>query len=277
MISEVMNSTQMVRLQGLLQNRYGKGLTLNFMSDASEWSANSQSPSTVEGDLRIPIMQGEHFFAMAIVKDVGALSDDDRANITHLIKMILEPTFYRFYLDIKSTQKNIGMGSMTDISNVIPIKESKENEFFKPAPLKSLETSLVYLEGANPSLIRKVTSCVHEISERWACVPYFEINRSIFSSADIKDLGQITLTIDDLLKLSSNDLIHLENFLVTANKNTEPLIIASGCKTPSEFANLTDAFRSRLHASCIKVDRLPLQPDLMFQALELLLEIPQEL
>lgn len=280
MLQVILKSESVVRLKDLLRSRYGKTLRIDWIKSTSSLDLIEGSHRVKDQELRIPIQVQEHYFALAVVEDIGQLSIEDHLLIVELVKLVLEPEFYNWYLG----QISHNASSKLQADNVVSIFRPHElydpqepfdiDSYFQPTP--SLESAnVIFFQAQDPHLIPRLANEVHEISQRWAFLKFKDIQAQVQFPEDIKSLGSLTLVIDDVLELSPQQQETIYQYLISAQATMEPLlIIGSASKIESlEDQNLIHPGLAQvLKLQRLEVDRLPRDSKLLHDALEIMLE-----
>lgn len=134
---------------------------------------------------------------------------------------------------------------------------------------------MIFFQAHDPHLIPRLANEVHEISQRWACLKFRDVQSQIRSAEDIKSLGSLTLIIDDVLELSPQLQTLIYEYLITAQSTQDPLLIMASA---SEIEHLES--QNMIHQGLaqilkfhrLEVDRLPRDSKLLHDALEIMLE-----
>jgi hypothetical protein len=261
MVKDILESAAMGKLKSILQDRYGKGLRVSFMKEVSSLEIEEDGFVLYRGDLHIPIQVNDKYLATAVVVEGAELGETDKETVSQLVRLFLEPEVFNWYVE-QATHN-----SKSEItSDVISI--------FEPT-LTALSNNLICLQTKNPVLIPRLAHNIHEVSQRWAYLRYSDIQGQIQSVADLKSLGSLTLLIDDVLQLSPEQQQILHEAVSHANPSEEPLFVI-GCTSVIEDLES----QGMLHAGLAKimkihrldVERLPRDPKLLQEALEIMLE-----
>lgn len=269
MINDIMKSTSVERLQGILQSRYGKGLELSFLNDSDDVIATEANAFALKnGTLHIPITSHGRFLAVAKVPDVSALPRSSAEAITEVVKMILEPAIYNWYLDQTETNRETGVfNHLGDLHSV------EDDELF-------LETNgerapVVLLVSHNPHRLPRLALQVHEVMNRWAFVHWNEVRSQIFGVQDLRELGAMTIFIEDALTLSSDEKFLLNEWIQTSKAENEPALIIGSSMGWSDL-KAKDILPSFLLEEAgfhqIEADRLPADRRFCEEAIKLLLD-----
>jgi hypothetical protein len=116
---------------------------------------------------------------------------------------------------------------------------------------------------------------IHEISERWAFLNYSDIQDHLQTVQDLKSLGTLTLVIDDVLRLSPARQQVLFDYLNVSTPAEEPLVVV-GCTSSIEQLErqqiIHPGLARILKAHRLEVERLPRDPKLLQESLEIMLE-----
>jgi hypothetical protein len=273
MINDVLKTSSVSRLVGLINSRYGKGLSLSFLNDTSSKEILSQSPSMVESDLRIPITCNDKYLATATVSEAGDLSREEQIQICHLVRMILQPVLYNQYL----MQKPVNDGQIFEGSkNIVTMigTGTQVSETFSP---RLLETNFIFLQSSSELLLQKVSNIVHEFSARLALLPIDSIAATVKTSADLIAMGDVTIcvTVENLRNPEIQNLIL--NYTKSTDRNSGgPLLLIQSALVPKDLAHSMEIETELLQCfikNLIECHRLPQDLDMMTEALELLLEV----
>ncbi len=272
MMNDVLKTSSVTRLVGLISSRYGKGLSLSFLNDMDSRELSKMQPALVDGALKIPIIYHDKYLGTATIADAHDLSREEHTHICYLVKMILQPVLYnQFVLQKPNAPAEISS------QNVIPLFKDFVEE--APSLTRQFETHLIFLESSSELLLHKVSGLIHELSQRWAFIPFHSVSRSVKTPADLASLGEVTLIFSakDFQEESCQHLIleHAKLSLTTPS----PLFIVQSLQPVKEFA-LKAGIRAEvldaLQKNQIQCDRLPRDLDQMIEALELLLEVREE-
>lgn len=258
MTMDILQTASVQRLQGLLKHRYGKGLEVRFLVDATQW--NSSGVTVSSGDLFIPIVQEGMFLGLAKVPSVHDLPSTSIEAITEVVRLILEPALYRRYLDGQPT-----MGEVDGESEQIHSEPANQEQSPKA----------VLLYSTNPQRIQKVAVNLHETTERWAMLRYSDMKR-FGSVEEIQGLGRATIFVEDLLQLSPDELNVLSEFLKVSDTRIEPMILVGSTRTLHEINNSGDypeTLTTEFSRFSAELDRWPQDESMLRQALSMILNM----
>ncbi|MFN7454826.1 MAG: hypothetical protein ACK5RO_09235 [Pseudobdellovibrionaceae bacterium] len=305
-----MNSQSVQKLRDILQHRYGKGLEVSILNDAT--SAEIQSAASVlkAGDLRIPISYNERFLATAVVKNAEDLDTEQQVTVAHLVRMVLEPAFYNwflnqasatqinqargmqnshhggFYVDTnpetskKSASSEMGSGDSSDgvhsasdsYSNVTSI--SGFNFFSESRPIVQLTDRIWTLESSRDELINKVAVHFHEISEKWAMLRFAELEKQLHTVNDLVELGDITLLIEDWSMMTKGHKQILAEYAQIKFEEGSPLILIGVKSSVSDVLShgeIDPELAKQMRSNRIELGRLPQDFSRLQESLKLLL------
>lgn len=258
MSGDILETTSVQRLQGLLKQRYGKGLELRYMVNTTDW--NSWGARVASGDLFIPIHLHGTFLGLAKVPSVQDLPSASIDAITEVVRLILEPALYRRFLDRSET-------------GATAVGESEQIQLVREAQAKtvdSLAAKAILLHSMNPYRIQKVAMQLHETAERWAMLRFSDM-KSFGSVTEIKALGKATIFVEDLLLVSPEELQILNNYLQDCDPDSDPLIVVGSTRHLNEIiacGHYDKTLTIELARFSAELDRWPQDEKALKQALE---------
>lgn len=267
MQNSTLDSSFVNRLKQILASRYGKGLQIRQLMDLSE--NYEQDLFTRGNDLYIPIRVNGAFLGTAIVPSAHDLDEDKRHGVAQLIRMVLEPAMYKWYLDTKESNLLKITNAQFDLTNLRLYEspgaaDTTENE---------LNSILIHLEGSNETINKKVALAVHDLSSRWAFVPFNDIKGQLHSGQDMAKMGAMTIFVENVGTLNSAEQELLLEYISEQQYFKGPLIITSSLLSLSELRQDKDKLNKNLAdqmaANCFEVDRAPLSNQGLKEVLEL--------
>lgn len=272
MLNVMMKSAAVEKLQALLKSRYGKVMKINWMKQVSSLDFIDGDHEIKNSDLHIPIQVHQHYFATAVVEKVNGMSKEDHMMISQLVKMVMEPEFYKWYLNqvTHNTQARIDQDNVVSIYNPESTMEADEDD-----EDNCQSSRLIFLQAENPNLIPRLANEVHEISNRWAFLRFKDIQGQVQSADDLKALGSLTLMVEDVLELSPEQQELVYQFLNSSNSEEHPLmVIGSGSKVENLESDdmIHQGLAQMLKTHRLEIDRLPRNTELLHEALEIMLE-----
>jgi len=278
MQNSTLDSSYVERLKQILSSRYGKGLQIRQLMDLAE--LGSEEVFTRGRDLHIPIRVNGAVLGTAVVPSADDLNAEKRQGVAQLVRMVLEPAMYKWYLDQKEANLQEINKAQPDFENVRLFGESlpsiedllKEDEDI-PAkgPGSDLVSHLIHLEGHSEQANKKVALQLHELTGRWAFVPFNDIKGQLHSAQDIAKLGAMTIFIENAETLNAAEQELLMDYIADEREQDEPLIITSSSLKLGELsrASLDDKLVDELSVNCFEVDRAPLTAQGLREVLEL--------
>jgi hypothetical protein len=282
MVRDVLELKQVKRLQGILKARYGSVLELQFLSDMGSGNTASKAPSVTEGALLIPIFSQDRFLAKATLPGLLNITDEDIETISDLVRIVLEPLMQKWVLDNYSL---VGSDYATALSDdehkVVPMFQDHLTADSVVVNTRSFSTPVINLvsRSGSQNAVRRAVDEIHELSRRWACVQFDQIELNLKSRYDIEALGSMTLVVNELRSVSAEARTALVKYLSVRRDSAElleiPLVLIYSSYDLSklvESGNLEPELRDIIQDSILEVDRLPLNPHLLRETLELLLE-----
>lgn len=276
MLKDVIESTSVKKLQGIIHRRYGKVISIKAVRSALVQESDSDAGSLIGTTLHIPIQVHSHYFATALVHEATSLTAEEQLAISYMIKMVLEPEFYNWYLE----QAAHNAQNAKQSENVISI--------FKPYDLyhhdlesideqdEPAEEKLICLESSNPHLIPRLSYEIHELSGKWAFLKFSDIQDQVKSIQDIMDLGDLTLLVEDVLNLSPFHRTLIQSYIESGNLENKPLILIGATSKIESLESqevLTPSFARLLIANRLETERLPKDQKLLQETLEFMLHI----
>lgn len=278
MMNTIDNNT-ISKLRQLVSSRYGKGVEIRQLSDLSgEAITSEETLSYMKGTaLHIPISCNGARLGTAIVPNALDLNDEKKSGIAQVIRMVLEPTMYNWYLERKEANlEEINKANLEYSLTLNSPSDSEESfeEFIADDSVASpqLLSNLIHLVGTNENLVKKVALQLHEMTHRWAFVPWSDVKDQIQKAEDILKMGAMTLFIDKIENLNDQEQDLLVEFLNQEHNDEHPLIITASKLSILEIENsleLQPALIDELSVNTFEVDRAPLS----FQSLKEVLEL----
>lgn len=259
MIEQIMGSKSVTRLKSLIESRYGKKMAVQTMADITALTRNEMTYYQVGTDLKIPITNETRYLATAVIEDGSMMKPDEKMSVGHLVKMVLEPLFYDFYLERQ--RENSTMLTEWALPNM-----EVADEF---------SGQLITLQATNPALIPKIAMELHDLKQKWAFLRFSDIAKNIDTVADLIGLGDITLLIEDVLTLNPAQRELLIKYSQSVHIGSQPLLLIGVTSKLSELVKnemIDKQMSSLLQANCLDLDRLPTESAKLKASLELFLE-----
>lgn len=274
-----LDSTFVNRLRQMIAERYGKGLQIRQLMDLTGVALEKES-FTRGRDLHIPIQVNGSILGTAVVPSADDLNEKGRQGITQLVRMVLEPAMYKWYLDQKEANLVEINKAQIELDNVRLFGEDQlpsiddiitENpEVLNEGPEMELVSHLIHLQGMSPTTNKKVALLLHELTGRWAFVPFNDIKNQLHSSQDIAKMGAMTIFIEKIEDLNGPEQELILDYVAEERFADEPLIITS---TDLSLDMLADAIATKLNdeisVNCFEVDKAPLTTQGLKEVLEL--------
>ncbi|MFS4459061.1 hypothetical protein [Bdellovibrio sp. HCB2-146] len=280
MQNSTLDSSFVNRLKEILASRYGKGLQIRQLMDLAEVS-DEQEVFTRGRDLHIPIRVNGAFLGTAVVPSADDLNEEKKQGVTQLVRMVLEPAMYKWYLEqreanlteLNKAQVNFdnvavfGDDPMPTIDEILEEMPLKQNE----GPGTELISNLIHLEGSSETSNKKVALQLHELTDRWAFVPFNDIKGQLHSAFDIAKMGAMTIFIEKIEALNQPEQELLLDYLSEERFADEPLIITSSQLSFKELQSsaLASSLLDEVSINTFEVDRAPLTSSALKEVLEL--------
>ncbi len=279
MQNSTLDSSFVNRLKQILSNRYGKGLQIRQLMDLSE--LQSEDDAYTRGrDLHVPIKVNGALLGTAVVPSADDLNQEKRQGVTQLIRMVLEPAMYKWYLDQREanlaeiSKANLSLENVHLFAEEMPSIDEllKEDADLAKGLSFDLISQLIHLEGRNETTNKKVALLLHEMTGRWAFVPFNDIKGQLHSAFDISKLGGMTIFIENVETLNAAEQELLMEYLAEERSADEPLIVTSSKMDAGELETvetLAAGLIDELSVNCFEVDRAPLTTQGLKEVLEL--------
>lgn len=258
------SETSFLRLQQLVKSRYGKGVkVLPMMKVSSEHLINSFYYHGI--DLHIPIFVKQNYLGTAVITEGRDLSTDEQSSLAETVRLVLEPNLYSRWL--KRREENLAEVSRLDFtpSDNLILFNDLEKKYLDVSHQEDklnvrLVSNLIHLHGKNEFLIKRVAVQVHELSSRWAFLPFRDLSE-IRNTNDLINLGAVSLFVENVETLESEHQQLILSYLASPRASDEPLIITASSLPLSglrESGKLDSALVEEMTFTCFEVDRAPL-------------------
>ena len=280
MLNSPLDSSFIARLKDILANRYGKGLQIRQLMNLNEVGTSIKEPYVRGVDFHIPLTVSQTFLGTAVIPTASDLDAETKQAVTQLVRMVLEPAMYRWHLDQRESnllavsQKQVNVENLQLFGEKMPemaeleqdLRDLVKNE--KP----ELLTQLIHLQGCSETANKKIALQMHEMTSRWAFVPFNDIKGQLHSPEDISKLGAMTVYIEKVETLNLHEQELLLEYLELEHTAEEPLFIASSQLTLAELGpieSLKPNLKDELSINTFEVDRAPLNKDNLKEVLEM--------
>ena len=256
-MTEVMQRSSVQKLKGLLQDRYGMGLQIVSMISAADVDVEHIRSERRGSSLHVPVCARGKYLATALLTKAESLSEGDISAVSEMVRLVLEPALFSVYLDRQEWNRRASQAEVQAKADV------------------NRNSSLILLESFNPHTVSRVAVHIHESGDRWALLNYNQVRKSITSLKDLREMGPMTLLVEDLLLLSPEEQTRFAEFARNSDPKTEPLILI-GCTTSLNdllqremvVAELADL----VHDSRLELDRMPKEFSQLRESVELALD-----
>jgi hypothetical protein len=234
-------------------------------------------------DLHVPVKSNGQNIGTAVITNAIDLDEDDRTGITEIIHLVLEPAMHSWYLSMRQENLQAINPDNIAIQNLKVFNElGKNNNKSAIAPEYSFHLDLspelnthykvIHLQGSSQKSIKKTALLVHELTARWAFVPFSDIKNQLHSVTDISRLGSMTIHIEDVELLNKSEQELLLQFINQKKGPEDPLIITSSKLNASELYShheINKLFVDKMVSNCFEVDRAPITSHELRKVLEL--------
>lgn len=275
-----LDSTFINRLRQMIADRYGKGLQIRQLMDLTEVDLEDDC-FTRGQDLHIPIKVNGAVLGTAIVPSADDLNEKGRQGITQLVRMALEPALYKWYLEQKEANLQEISKAHLELDNVRLFGEERlpniddiltENpEVLNEGPAQELVSHLIHLQGRSELTNKKIALQLHEMTGRWAFVPFADIKNQLHSAQDIARMGAMTIFVDKVENLNQPEQELLTDYISEERFSDEPIIVTSSSFSIEDLSqsSFSDKLHDEMSVNCFEVDKAPLSPEGLKEVLEL--------
>jgi hypothetical protein len=265
MINDILESTSVQRLKGILHSRYGKGLELSFLNEVGFVQEQQGSTFEKDGKLCIPIFSNNKFLAVAKVTDGQVLPSSSKDAVTELVRLILEPALYNWCLNRQEESLIQEAKSLTEFG----VESSSDSTS------DSVSSPVVLLHSQNPTRTSRLAFDVHEQLGRWAFVNWNDVKSQIRTVKELRSMGAMTIFVPDILDLAPEEKDILNNWCLQIGHRADPALILGTTLSYielSEMKALPLALSQRAGMYQIDGDRLPADRRFYREALSMLLD-----
>lgn len=285
MNTEILQDSAVVRLRQLVMQRFGKTFRVSPLLDLK--NVDTEEPFTRLGsDLHIPIIVDHNFLSTVIVQEVDDLESKEYQALSSLVKMVMDPLFQSWYLEHQKNlieleiEKPYLSSPNQKMADLIPIHREdflRDVSFasdFAEEPSQQEAARVIMLQSINPQMLMRAANQIHEMTHRWAFVPFRDIRSQIMDVYDLRQMGAMTLFVPDILQLEVNDLRILKEFIMQDKSSDDPLLILGSSSSLDDLRKnlIVDADLHReLSEVHVEIDRVPLSYGTLKEVLDLLL------
>ncbi len=278
-MNSTLDSSFVDRLRQILNSRYGKNLQIRQLLDTAQVGSDEFS---IQGtDLHIPIRVNGFLLGTAVVPAALDLNAEKKQSVAQLIRMALEPAMYKWYLDQK--EANLVEISKADVSfdnirifgesPLPPIDEilAENLDELNKGLDNQLVSHLIHLEGRSVTTNKKVALHLHELTGRWAFVPFADVKAQLQSTQDLAKLGAMTIYVEEAESLSLAEQDLLTNYISSEHFGETPLIVTSSSLEIDALykRKICSTLLDNMSINCFEVDRAPLTIESLKEVLRL--------
>jgi hypothetical protein len=148
---------------------------------------------------------------------------------------------------------------------------SENPEVLNEGPEAELISHLIHLQGSSATTNKKVALTLHELTGRWAFVPFDDIKNQIHSSQDIAKMGAMTIFVEKIENLNEPEQELLLDYISEERFSDEPIFVTSSSLNIDELSNspLSSKLNDEISVNCFEVDKAPLTTQGLKEVLEL--------
>ncbi len=279
MLKRTVEHTSVTKLKQLVASRFGKDLEIRQLMDLR--GQDGSEDLTLKGsDLHIPIRMEGHFLGTAVVSEAAELNRQNQEDLAQVVRLVLEPTLYNWYLERKESNLQQLSEAQFPVDNIQIFKEElpsieslfqEDADFDEDLQKPTLISNLIHLESKNNVIVKKIALQLHEMTHRWAFVPFQDIKSQLTTVVDILNLGAMTVFIENLQTLTAQDQELVLEYIKSPRSDEEPLLITSSSLSKEELKNsdLHPELVEQIEINTFEADRAPL----VYQSLKEVLEL----
>jgi hypothetical protein len=268
-MTDLTKDTAWQKANKLIQEKYGKSLSYRSLKLITDVNMAKQSESfyTSGDDLIIPLKLKNYDLGDVIVGRGSFLDQQQISEVVDLIKFLVEPKLYS--LQLKKSEANLlsintNKLSVVDTNRVVELYHSEK---FRKQTL----SQIILLKSHTEFTRNKVALKIHEMTQRNLFVHLEDIIASLSSKEDFKTLNDVTIYIQDVQKLTKENLILLQEFL-ELNSQEGPLFLVGSTLSMDaiEAQDWPKELKKDLQGFYFDIDRVPLSQQTSEDILELL-------
>lgn len=266
MLHDSFNHNAWGKLKEMVASRFGKEIQIKTLSVTSQ---TQNFPYMKDDRYIIPISCESHNLGFAIVKDAMNMTLEHKQQVADLVKVILEPALYSWWLEKKAENLESQL-QMTDNMNIEKVIEDLE-QFSEEPPQVALVSNLIHLSGKNLLHTQKVAMQLHELAHRWAFVSFKEVQSQILNVEDLKQMGALTLWVEKVEDLTVDQQALFADFSAEQQGEALPLVIFGSQLGLAELmgSQLDAILIDELSVNCLELDKAPLNYPALREVLEL--------
>lgn len=257
------------KLKSILKSRFGKGLEISRLTDLQSVGPDSDF-FFKNSDLVIPIFQDETFLATAIVPDAKEIDSRNLNSISTLVKMTLIPVLYSQFQTLH--ENNLKAAGVLDADETVDdfgIRQVRSS-----SEISGIISHVIHLNGIK-EIVFKVAHQIHELDKRWAFLPYENVKNEFKSLEAIRNLGNITVFVEDVLALSLQEQKLISEYKAQSNSSSsdEPLIIVGSQAELTVLAShpaISSEMLLVMNEQTFEVNKAPLTYSKLKEAVEIL-------
>jgi hypothetical protein len=278
-MNSTLDNSFVERLRQILNNRYGKNLHIRQLLDTA--NVGSEEFSIRGADLHIPIRVNGFLLGTAVVPTALDLNAEKKQSVAQLVRMALEPAMYKWYLDQKEANlieiskaevsfDNIRIFGESPLPPIDEILAENLDELNK-SPDGQLVSHIIHLDGKSVTTNKKVALQLHELTGRWAFVPFADVKAQLHSAQDLARLGAMTIYVEAVEDLNSAEQGLLTDYISEEHFGDVPLIVTSSSTEIDDLykKKLSSTLLDEMSINCFEVDRAPLTADSLKEVLQL--------
>lgn len=187
------------------------------------------------GDFGFPVNLHGSFAGLAVVRGWQGAKPAHLIQLAELLTCVLESSLAREERGDRLRLIEERLHLIEDQSNVIPMQRSRLAQALElielpsePVAVDAPVTSTPLLIETRPGFpLQRIAIEIHQMSARWAFLSLESLSADVLDSREgLKELGGITLFIEDISRLSAHQIEKLTEYLATKPGTDMPQVIA---------------------------------------------------
>lgn len=268
-MNELLRDTTWLNTNKLIQEKFGKNLSYRSLKVVSADAEQTASPYYIKAeDLIIPLKTKKYDLGDIIVSRGAYLSEQQKSEVTDLVKLLLQPTLYNMQLKKIELSLTNASESQIKIDQNLKIVELFNSDSFNKQTL----SNIILLKSQLEISRTKVAFKIHEMTQRNIFVRLDDIIDSVQNASELKNLDDTTIFINDVQSLSQSSLKLLAGYLDLNTGTNGPLFLVGSTQTMAEISaqEWPESLKKDLLGFYFDIDRVPLSQQDSEEILDLL-------
>jgi hypothetical protein len=268
-MNDLMSDTAWIKAFQLVKEKYGKDLSYRAMKLMSQEDSKISGGFYSNGDDLVIPLKIKNLDLGDVIVDRGSLLDQQqKTEITDLVKFLVEPKIYS--LQLKQSEDNLTKIKTRTLA-LVESSSTLVNLYGSEKSRKQTLSQIILLKSHVELTRNKVALKIHEMTERNLFVHLDDILGTLSSKEDLQTLSDMTIYISDIESLSSETLSLLQDYLSLESSEGPLFLVGSSLPLESiEKKNWPAHLKKDLMGFFFDIDRVPLSQQTSEEILELL-------